>query len=139
VVDELPRFTPWPGDCGLPELFTQASVTTTCDHHYRLHALGPTGLRATGKPVCPSQLLAPRPEPEDGGAAPDDPDGSNSDPSTGEAPPDAGGPPPKGSAVQVHEQSGDLTGGCAVARSAPPAGALLPLVLLIVFRRRRPE
>jgi hypothetical protein len=140
VMDETPVFTAWPGDCGLPELFTRESVKRSCGHRYRLHAAGPTGLRSTGKPVCPDELLAARPAP-DGGVDPDDPDGSISDPGDQPVPgtPDAGAPrpAPAGSGVQVHESTGDVTGGCDVAGSAAPATVVLPLIVLIVFTRRR--
>jgi hypothetical protein len=151
IVERLPAvenepafYTLWPGDCGLPELFTGPGARSACDHHFRLHALGPTGLRATGKPVCPSQLLGARPGGDDGGAPADDPDGSAPPlPEEGSAPmsPDAGprGPAPRGSGVQVHESGGDVVGGCALGGARPPAGVLLALLLIVALRRRRPR
>lgn len=139
--DEPPLYTAWPGDCGLPEIFTGASVTQGCDHHYRLHAMTATGLRATGKPVCPGQLIG-APPTGDGGVPPDDPDGSS-----GAVPPDDpvprvgdGGvsrPAPRGSGTQVHESAGDVVGGCGLARAPASATALLPLLVLAALRRRR--
>jgi len=146
AMDELATFTLWPGDCGPPEVFAGEDIKSACAHHYRLHAISAAGLRVEGKPICPNELLGPRPGESDGGTDPtNDPNGSvggeadagMTDPTDGAAGTRPGGNP---SGVQVHEQSGSIDGrGCSFAsgRSCVDSALFALFALAVLARRRR--
>ena len=129
AMGESPVFTLWPGECELPEVFLDSSAARTCSRQYRLHAVEGTGLKASGQPFCPSQLVRALPpdagdlEPEaDGGVAPE----QDASPTTGT--PTTGNPQNTATPARRRLQRG---------RSRAGGGLLLLLALALLRRRYR--
>lgn len=57
-----PRIQPWPGECGLPEVFAPAAEGRLCGRGVRLHAVAPTGLRRMSDPFCFGEYLRTGPD-----------------------------------------------------------------------------
>jgi hypothetical protein len=125
----------WPAGCGLPEVFARAADTRVCGRDYRLHALGPTGLRTMGDRFCAANLVKT--------AAPGAPDVPPS-PSDAGAGADAEFTPlivaedsPSAAEARSKGPARSLSSGCSLGGGSPAAAVLLLLALAMTWLATR--